>query len=168
MKILNYPDPLLKKISTEVTEIGEAANLVIRLDETLDQTNGIGLAAPQIGINRRVFIMNYHGGEKVRPDSSTKRLVVINPRVLDKSDEVQAIEEGCLSLPGINYSVKRPRVIDVEFQGLDGESNRMQLTGMEATCFQHELDHLDGVVFIDRIGALRSLAIRKYMKEQRR
>lgn len=103
--------------------------------------NGIGLAAPQVGINRRFFIMERHG----------KAYVCINPRILKKSKEEELGPEGCLSFPGVELQIPRAKEIRVSYQTLRGQRVEKKFRGIMARCFQHELDHLDGIVFTDKV-----------------
>ena len=118
--------------------------LIVQMFITMKESGGIGLAAPQVGINKRLFIMNVEGEE----------FVCINPTVTKASKETNFLAEGCLSFPGKRVMVERPSVVTVRYQTSSGISKTKKLRGMKARCFQHELDHLNGVVMTDRGEAI--------------
>ena len=118
--------------------------LIIQMFITMKESGGIGLAAPQVGIDKRLFIMKVEDEE----------FVCINPAIIKSSKETDFLAEGCLSYPGKRVLVERPKVVTVRYQTPSGISKTKKLRGMKARCFQHELDHLNGVVFIDRGEAI--------------
>lgn len=129
-------------------------DLASLLESTMRNLNGLGLSACQIGYNVRVFSM------RTEPD-----VTIFNPRVVDVSNEVVELEEGCLSFPNLIVKVKRPRLIRARFQLMDGEVRTMKFDGMTARIFQHELDHLNGRLFFDQVSNLKlGMAIRKAAK----
>ncbi|HHV42736.1 MAG TPA: peptide deformylase [Clostridiaceae bacterium] len=139
-KVLTEGDPTLRKKSRPITAWNERLNvLVADMKETMEAYNGIGLAAPQVGILRRVFVMNIAGEE----------LVAVNPRIVEEEGAVVG-EEGCLSLPGLVGDVERPERIILEAEDLEGNTFRQELTGLAAVCVCHETDHLDGILYRDR------------------
>lgn len=141
LKVLRYPNPILKKKAKTVKKIDlHIRALIDDMEETMRATHGIGLAAPQVGESIRVIIANI--GEGVH--------VIINPKIVKKEGD-QEFMEGCLSVPGVNGPVKRP--LKVKVQGLDRNGSKIELEaeGLLAVVLQHEVDHLDGKVFIDRI-----------------
>lgn len=157
LKILRYPCPELKVKCTELTqeEVRKYQDATQDMLFIMSQSNGIGLAAPQVGLDRRVLVM--------RVNSRDYRLA--NPQIISKSDDVRIMEEGCLSLPGVAYNVKRPSQVVVSAYDFDAEKVvEYTFTGVAASCVLHEIDHLDGVMFIDRIGAARSLVLQKYLR----
>ncbi len=158
--ILKYGDPRLVRPSEPVTEFtDELRQLVHDMFETMYAARGVGLAAPQIGVNRRLFVMDCSGGKQ-----QNERVVLINPEILVTEGEVVE-EEGCLSLPGLYAKVARPYRVVV--RGLDLEEREVQLdvTGLAARCVCHEVDHLDGRLYISRLSPLkRDLLERKIRK----
>ena len=152
LQLRYYGDPVLRKRAEPVAEITEAEHqLAEQMLETLYATgNGIGLAATQVGVLKRLIIIDI--GEE--DDEEYEPLVLFNPRLLSSEGEIVA-EEGCLSIPDVTADVKRPESIVVEGINLQRESVRIEADGLLARVLQHEIDHLNGVLFIDRIGGLR-------------
>ena len=152
LQLRYYGDPVLRKRAEPVTEIAEAERqLAVQMLETLYATgNGIGLAATQVGVLKRLVIVDI--GEE--DDAEYEPLVLFNPEILSSEGEIVA-DEGCLSIPDVTAEVKRPEKIVVE--GIDVQSNavRIETDGLLARVLQHEVDHLNGVLFIDRISGLR-------------
>lgn len=151
--ILEYPDPRLRLQSEPVADFdADLSHLADDLIETLHATGGIGLAAPQVDDRRRVLVMDHSG------DASAPR-VYVNPVIL--ADAAPGlVEESCLSLPGLVGNVIRATQVRVQAQKRDGTRFEHDLTGMEAVCLQHEIDHLDGRLFLDRLSLLRRLRAR--------
>ncbi len=146
--ILYLGNPVLREKAREVSEInGEIAQLAEDLKETMLAAPGIGLAAPQIGLSLRVIAYVANPREE---DEEPKAEVLINPRVVEASDETEAETEGCLSLPTLQAEVERPAEVLVEGVTVDGDVVQIEASGLLARIFLHEIDHLDGVVFIDR------------------
>jgi peptide deformylase len=136
------------------------ARLIDDMFETMYDAHGIGLAAPQIGVSRRLIVVDL-GEEGSRP------FAMLNPRIVQSGARTEKGEEGCLSIPGVSAMVERPEAVVVEGTDRDGNPMRMEADGMLARCLQHEIDHLDGVLFIDRIGPLkRNMLLKKYRKLQ--
>ncbi len=161
--ILIHPDPRLKKVCAEVPDLSDdLRKLADDMLETMYDAPGIGLAAPQIGVLDRLIVLDCaktDKGEDARP------LVMFNPRVLASSDETNVYEEGCLSIPDQYAEVTRPKVVDVEWLDRDGNLQTETFDGLWATCVQHEIDHLDGKLFIDYLKPLkRQLITRKMVK----
>lgn len=145
-------DPVLRTVAEPVTDFGpELAKLVADMSETMEDVDGAGLAAPQVGVSQRVFTYRIGGVEGH----------IINP-VLENSDDFQADEiEGCLSIPGLAYPVRRRRTTRATGVDLNGNPVSVEAEGMLARCFQHETDHLDGILFTDRLeGEDRKSALR--------
>ena len=143
-KILLYPNPILLRTSSRIDEFDESlVSLAKDLIDTMYDANGVGLAAPQIGVNKRIFVMDcsQEGEEK-------DCRIVINPEIEHESEELGSYKEGCLSIPGITEDIKRPKVIKVVYQGINGVMQRNTYDDLWSTCFQHELDHLNGKLFI--------------------
>ena len=162
--ILTAPDPRLQAISTDVGKVdAEIRKLVDDMAESMYAADGIGLAAVQIGVPKRVIVIDLDQKEgKKNPRA------YINPKILWASDEMAVFEEGCLSVPEIWDDVERPARIKAEYLDLDGKKVELEADGMLATCLQHEMDHLNGVLFIDHLSRLkRSMAIKKLTKAKK-
>ncbi|MCZ7526083.1 MAG: peptide deformylase [Acidimicrobiia bacterium] len=151
-----FGDPVLKQRSREVEELdGSLARLVDAMFDTMVEAHGLGLAAPQVGVQRRLF--TYDVGEGPR--------VVVNPVVVEATGE-WSFEEGCLSLPGLHFEVVRPKVVTLRGLDLDGREVVVEADELEARVFLHELDHLDGVLLLDRLDRdARKQALRE-LREQ--
>ena len=142
-QIRQYPDPVLRMQAREVEEFdGDLAQLVERLEHLLGEANGLGLAATQIGVLRRVFVF--------LPDQEKEPVAVVNPQLSEPSDERENDTEGCLSLQGVTIPVERNVSLVLEGKDPDGNEVRLELEGLPARIAQHELDHLDGILIIDR------------------
>lgn len=159
--LIILPDPVLRKISTPIERVD--ANLQKLADdmlETMYQAPGIGLAAIQVGEPLRLLVIDVAGKDEPKAPQ-----VFINPEILWKSDEPNVYEEGCLSIPDYYAEVERPKRIRVSYLNRDGKKQECEADGLLATCLQHEIDHLDGVLFIDHISKLkRDMVIRKFKK----
>lgn len=159
--LIILPDPVLRQISAPIEQVDEAVRgLYADMLDTMYDAPGIGLAAIQVGIPRRMLVIDLSKeGEDKAPQ------VFINPEILQFSDERSAYEEGCLSIPDYYAEVERPARITVKNVGLDGKDEIIEAEGLLATCLQHEIDHLNGVLFIDHISRLkREMVIRKFTK----
>jgi len=164
LPILTAPDPRLKQISKPVDKVdAEIARLMDDMLETMYAAPGIGLAAPQVGVLKRVLVIDIdREGEKTGP------LKMANPEIIDVSDEDASYEEGCLSVPEHYAEVERPARVTVRYLDEQNEIRTLQADGLLATCIQHEMDHLDGILFIDRISALkRNIILRKLVKARK-
>lgn len=161
MKILIAPDIRLNRVSKKVDIIDEKITTI--LDEMLDcmyKNNGIGLAAPQVGILKRLVVIDCSDN-----DAKKKPLKFINPEIISFSEEIAEFEEGCLSLPKQYAKVKRPASVKVKYQNISGAFCESNFLGLEATCIQHEIDHLDGRLFVDHVSKLRrNIIINKLIK----
>jgi peptide deformylase len=162
--ILTAPDPRLQAVSTDVEKVdSEIRKLVDDMAESMYAADGIGLAAVQIGVPKRVIVIDLDQKEgKKNPRA------FINPKILWASEEMAVFEEGCLSVPEIWDDVERPARIKAEYLDGDGKKQVLEADGMLATCLQHEMDHLNGVLFIDHLSRLkRSMAIKKLTKAKK-
>jgi len=138
--VVKFPADVLRKPAKSVERIGKATReLVARMKEIMQGAHGIGLAAPQVGVSERIIVMTDNG----------KVLALINPTITVSEGSVIA-EEGCLSLPGLYGDVQRKAIVDVEALDPDGKKLKLRFEGLSARCVQHEIDHLDGILFIDR------------------
>lgn len=161
LKILIYPDPKLRRKSGPIEKIdGNVEKLLDDITETMYHAPGIGLAAPQVGLNLRVCVIDV----SPRDENSEGLIELINP-VIISAEGVQMEEEGCLSIPGFVSEVKRKAKVKVQALDRSGKPFEIEGTGLLARAFQHEIDHLDGMLFIDRLSRLkRELLIRKIEK----
>lgn len=157
-----FGDPVLREPAEPVAAIDDRVRaLVADLVETMYEADGVGLAAPQVGVGLRVIVVD------TREEEGSGALALINPRIADASAETDKVEEGCLSIPGIAEIVERPARVVVEALDPDGEPVRIEADGLSARALQHEVDHLDGVLFLDRLSALkRKMALQKWRKLQ--
>lgn len=164
LPILTAPDPRLKKKSQPVKAVdAEIRQLMDDMLETMKAAPGIGLAAPQVGALKRVIVL-----EIEREDTTIGPLFMANPEIIDVSDEDATYNEGCLSVPEHYADVVRPAKVTVRYLDRDNVQRELACDGLLATCVQHEIDHLDGVLFIDKISALkRSMILRKLVKARK-
>jgi len=160
-KILLYPDPLLLMRSSKINIFDKnLVNLSKDLIDTMYDAGGVGLAAPQIGINKRIFVMDC-SSENEEKDCR----VVINPEIEHASEELGSYKEGCLSIPGITEEISRPKVIKVLYQDVNGVLQRDTYDDLWSICFQHELDHLNGKLFIDHLRPMKKILVKNKMKK---
>ncbi len=162
-KILVIPDPILRKISEPISVVNsETKKLMDDMLETMYAAPGIGLAAVQIGILKRVIVIDLSKDEKKNP------LFIVNPEIIFKSKELVSYEEGCLSIPNQFAEIKRPSSCKISFLDYNGEKKEMSAEGLLATCIQHEIDHLNGILFIDHLSKLKKDLILKKTKKQKK
>lgn len=162
LTVLTYPHPHLKTVCEPVTEFGTHLLPTVQdMVATMIGRNGIGLAANQVGLSQRIFVMEVHETYQE----------YINPEIIESSDEIVR-NEGCLSFPGVRASVKRYNTIKIKAKSFMGNDIEEELTGRDAVCFQHELNHLDGITFFDQLSPLKrsmiSKKISKMVKQQTR
>jgi peptide deformylase len=152
----------LRRPAAEVKEIDDdLRTLIADMFETMYEAEGIGLAAPQVGLGLRVIVVDVQ-------QEGTEPLALVNPRILESSRETDKAEEGCLSIPGVSAGVERPSRVVVEGIDETGHPIRMEAEGLLGRCLQHEIDHLDGILFIDRISPLkRRMVLQKYKRSER-
>ncbi len=152
-------DPVLRERAAHVDAVDdEVRRLAGDMFDTMYEADGVGLAAPQVGIARRLIVVDSR-------DPDVEPMAVINPRVVTSSSETDRAEEGCLSIPGIREVVERPGRAVIEGLDLEGRPIRVEAKGLLARIFQHEIDHIDGILFIDRISPLkRRFALRRWDK----
>ncbi len=163
--ILLHPDPRLKKACDPVPEISrDIAALADDMLETMYDAPGIGLAAPQVGVLRRVLVMDCVKDPMLPP----RPMVLVNPVVIWSSEDRASYDEGCLSIPDQYAEVTRPASVRVRWMGLDGAMVEEAFDGLWATCVQHEIDHLDGKLFIDYLGPLKRQMITRKMEKLKR
>jgi len=163
LEIRKYPDEILKKKAEAITDINEDLHrLIDDMVETMYKANGVGLAAPQVGVSKRLIVVDTSPRE-----ANQSLIVLINPEISDSEGEILS-EEGCLSLPGFITRLKRKEKILVKGLDRKGKEIEVQATGLLARALQHELDHLEGILLVDRISPLkRELFRRKYLKAKK-
>ncbi len=160
--IILHPDPRLKKACAPVSEFDKGvAKLADDMLETMYDAPGIGLAAPQIGVNAQVLVMDCNDKEVEEPNP----LVLINPLVVWESEETSVYEEGCLSIPDIYAEITRPKSVIVRYYDQLGKQMERDFDGLWATCVQHEIDHLNGKLFIDYLSSVKRTLITNKMKK---
>ena len=158
------PDPILRKVALPVETITNATKrLLDDMAETMYNAPGIGLAGPQIGELQRLIVMDCS-----RDDETDELWQMINPVIIQSSEESSILEEGCLSIPGHSSEVTRPDWVELKFTDKNGKQQEIRAEGLLAACIQHEIDHLNGILFIDHISKLkRDMIWRKVLKEVR-
>ena len=164
LPILLVPDPILKARAKPVTaaDMDRVRAVVPRMFATMYRAPGIGLAAPQVGVGLRLTVIDLMANDKPSP------MVLVNPEILAHSEDLATREEGCLSLPGQYADVTRPARVTVRYQDADGARHQVEAEGLLSACIQHEIDHLDGVLFVDHLSALkRNMILRRLAKELR-
>ncbi len=164
LPIITAPDPRLKQLSAPVAKVdAEIRQLMDDMLETMHAAPGIGLAAPQVGVLKRVIVL-----EIDREETKVGPLFMANPEIVDASDDDAVYNEGCLSVPEHYADVTRPAEVTVRYLDRDGKQQDLKCEGLLSTCVQHEIDHLDGILFIDKISALkRNIILRKLVKERK-
>jgi peptide deformylase len=169
LPIIEAPDPRLKLISTPVETVDDDLRVLIAdMFETMYKAPGIGLAAIQIGVPKRLLVIDLQDKDEETEVVTRVPRVFINPEILEESEELSVYNEGCLSLPEYYADVVRPAVIRAKWLDGDGKPHEETLDGMIATCLQHEMDHLDGILFVDHLSKLkRDMAIKKLIKARK-
>ena len=163
--IIILPDPVLREKSTPIVRVDDDVRaLVADMFETMYDAPGIGLAAVQVGITKRIVTIDL-----AREGEEKKPMVFVNPEIVWSSDEQSTYEEGCLSIPQYYEEVERPAKVRVRYQDEKGEAHELEADGLLATCLQHEIDHLEGKLFIDHLSKLkRDRVIKKFQKQAKR
>ena len=162
-KILTEPDPFLRQVSQEVEKVDdEIRKLMDDMLETMYAAPGIGLAAIQVGIPKRVIVIDLSKEDKKKP------LYFVNPKIIVKSKNNSTYEEGCLSVPGQFAEVDRPEQCHVRYLDYNGQKKELKAEGLLATCIQHEIDHLEGILFIDYLSKLKQNFIVKKLSKQKK
>jgi len=158
LRILHFPDPALRTRAQPVAEIDDNVRAVVdRMFELMREAEGVGLAAPQVGLPWRVFVTAAREGHPER--------IYVNPRLSNPAAEPEVAEEGCLSLPNIRVEVRRPKAITVTAQDLEGNEFTVRDEEFLARVWQHEFDHLEGILIIDRMSPMDRLANRKALRD---
>jgi peptide deformylase len=162
LDIIRYPDPRLHKLAKPVERVDDEVRRLVRdMAETMYAAPGIGLAATQVDVHRRVIVID-------TSDTRDQLLVLINPEIVSASDELQECEEGCLSVPGVYETVTRAAKVKVGALDVNGIAFERTAEGMLAVCIQHEMDHLEGKVFVEYLSRLKRSRIRSRMEKQLR
>ncbi|MDA9723275.1 peptide deformylase [Candidatus Pelagibacter sp.] len=160
--IITEPNEILRQVSKPVLKVGnEERKLMDDMLQTMYAANGIGLAAIQIGIPKRIIVMDISKNGKKNP------LFFVNPIIKNKDKEKTTYEEGCLSVPNYFAEVDRPKYCEVEYLDYRGESKVLKADGLLATCIQHEMDHLEGILFIDYLSKLKKTMIVKKLSKKK-
>ena len=163
--IILHPDPRLKKLCEPVARITpEIETLAADMLATMYEAPGVGLAAPQVGVLSRLYVMDCNKD----PEAPHDPVVMLNPEVTWRSEALNTYEEGCLSIPEQYAEVTRPAEVRVRWLGLDGRMQEREFAGLWATCAQHEIDHLDGKLFIDYLSPLKRQLITRKMEKLKR
>lgn len=164
LPIINAPDPRLKVACEPVAKVDAAiAKLMDDMLDTMYLAPGIGLAAPQVGVTKRILVVDVSS-----KDGPRAPLRMVNPEIVWRSEERAVYEEGCLSLPEQYAEVERPREVKISYLDRNGERQALHAEGLLAVCLQHEMDHLDGILFVDHISALkRNMILRRLLKQKR-
>lgn len=161
LPILRFPDPRLKKIAAPVDKIDDSIRRLARdMAETMYEAPGIGLAATQVDVHKRVIVID-------ASETRDQLLILVNPELVE-SDGVQLGEEGCLSVPGIYDKVERAERVVVRYLDLDGQEQTVEADGLLAVCLQHEMDHLQGRVFVEHLSSLKQMRIKSKLFKQSR
>ena len=161
--ILTEPNKLLRQISLPVENVGrEEQNLMDDMLETMYHAKGIGLAAIQIGVPKRIIVMDIGDREKEK-----KPMYFVNPSIKNKNSKFSTYEEGCLSVPEQFAEVDRPSTCEVEYLDYNGNKKILKASGLLATCIQHEMDHLEGILFIDYLSKLKKTMIVKKLSKRK-
>jgi peptide deformylase len=159
-EIRKYGDRILRNKNERIDQFGpELERLLERMHDVMIEAKGVGLAGPQIGIAKQIAIVN------PEPENDTKLIRMVNPRIIETSDDTERVEEGCLSVPGIRGDVVRASKLTVVYQDEKGKEHRLEAEGFLARIIQHELDHLDGVLFIDRLSFAKRSLIKSKLKD---
>ena len=163
-QILTEPNEILRKISLKVEQVdNDIRNLMDDLLETMYAAPGIGLAAIQIGAPKRIIVLD------IAPKDNPKNpMFFVNPEIISKSDNNLTYEEGCLSVPGQFAEIDRPDKCHISYIDYNGQQKEIKAEGMMATCIQHEMDHLDGILFIDYLSKLKKTMIVKKLSKQKK
>jgi len=173
LRVVNYPHPALRRKAEAISPSPEVRAVALRMIELMHEHEGIGLAAPQVGLPWRLFVTFVPEGDGRHadidlPTAEAQACVYINPVLSDPRGKLRSSEEGCLSLPDIRGAVHRPETITITAQSTDGRSFTRSGTGLLARCWQHENDHLDGVLIIDRMTQIYRLKNRSALRDLER
>jgi peptide deformylase len=162
--ILTIPEPVLRAKAKPIERVdAELRRLMDDMLATMYDAPGIGLAAPQIGVSRRLIVM-----DPAKDEAPKTPLVMVNPEILERSEEMRTHDEGCLSIPDVTAEIERPAKARVAYIDREGKRQETELEGIWSTLVQHEIDHLNGILFIDYLSRLkRDMVVRKFTKQKR-
>ena len=161
--ILTEPDKLLRQVSKPVEKVGDIERELMKdMLDTMYSAKGIGLAAIQIGVPKRIIVMDIS-----KEENKKKPMYFVNPIIIKKNDEKVTYEEGCLSVPNQFAEIDRPSKCEVEYLDYNGNKQNLKAEGLLATCIQHEMDHLEGILFIDYLSKLKKTIIIKKLSKQK-
>ena len=167
--IIEIPDPLLRQVSSPVEEVtDEIRTLIDDMFETMYAAPGIGLAAIQVGVPKRILVIDLQEPEEEDGEPVRDPHVFINPEILQESDTPQLYNEGCLSIPDMYAEVERPDRIRARWLDRDGKTHEEELDGLLGICLQHEMDHLEGILFIDHLSRLKREMLLKKLNKARK
>lgn len=165
LKVYEPPAPVLREVAKPVDAVDDGIRQLMKdMLDTMYEEKGIGLAAPQVGVSKRVVVIDLQerGEEEMDP------LFIANPEIIWTSEETSVCLEGCLSIPGQYAEVTRPAAVHFEYLDFNNKKQKIEATGMLATCIQHEIDHLNGVLFVDHISKMkRDMLMKKLKKDQK-
>jgi len=162
-KIITEPNKILRQISQNVDKVGkEEQKLMDDMLETMYEAKGIGLAAIQIGVPKRILVMDISKNEEKK-----NPMYFVNPIIKNKNSELSTYEEGCLSVPNYFAEIERPKKCEIEYLDYNGKKNNLLAEGLLATCIQHEMDHLEGILFIDYLSKIKKTMIIKKLSKQK-
>ena len=155
LEVLHFPDKRLRKVAVPVKKVDdEIKNIIEQMFFTMYEEKGIGLAATQVNIHKRIIVIDVS-------ENRDKKIFLINPEIISLSDDIDTMEEGCLSVPGFYETVSRPKTVKVSSLDYDGKQIEIKANGLLSTCIQHEIDHLNGRLFVDHISSLKRSRIEK-------
>jgi len=155
LEVLHFPDKRLRKVAVPVKKVDdEIKNIIEQMFFTMYEEKGIGLAATQVNIHKRIIVIDVS-------ENKDKKIFLINPEIISLSDDIDSMEEGCLSVPGFYENVSRPKTVKVSSLDYDGKQIEIEANGLLSTCIQHEIDHLNGKLFVDHISSLKRSRIEK-------
>tara|TARA_B100001093_G_scaffold380806_1_gene366290 strand:- start:57 stop:605 length:549 start_codon:yes stop_codon:yes gene_type:complete len=162
LEVLHFPDKRLRKIAVPVKKVdNEIKNIIEQMFLTMYEEKGIGLAATQVNIHKRIIVIDVS-------ENKDKKIFLINPEIISLSDDIDTMEEGCLSVPGFYETVSRPKTVKVSSLDYDGKQIEIKANGLLSTCIQHEIDHLNGKLFVDHISSLKRSRIEKKITKLRK
>ena len=155
LEVLHFPDKRLREIAAPVKKVNnEIKNIIEQMFFTMYEEKGIGLAATQVNIHKRIIVIDVS-------ENKDEKIFLINPEIISLSGDINTMEEGCLSVPGFYETVSRPKTVKVSSLDYDGKKIEIEANGLLSTCIQHEIDHLNGKLFVDHISSLKRSRIEK-------
>jgi len=166
LKIVKSPNDILHKKSKEVINVNDKTRLLMdNMIETMYKNNGVGLAAVQVGVLERILVIDVDYLKDDKKITKNNGIFMVNPQIIHKSKDSSSYNEGCLSFPKIQAEIKRPNKVKVKFLNYHGKEETMECEGLLSTCVQHEIDHLNGITFVDYLSRLkRNILLKKYRK----